>query len=189
MGINGGGNTSTGVLGGANTAYLYATGNDFAIGNATSAKDLVFFTGGTAASNERVRVTASTLQPGSDNAISNGTSARRWSVVYAANGTIQTSDVRLKTNITNLHYGLKEVMQLQPVAYDWKDNSGHKIGLIAQEVKKIVPEVVVGDETKENLGMNYAELVPVLINSVKELKTEITELQKQIAELKKQTKK
>jgi hypothetical protein len=189
MGINGGGNTSTGVIGGANTAYLYATGNDFAIGNATSAKDLVFFTGGTAASNERVRVTATTIQPGADNSISNGTSARRWSVVYAANGTIQTSDVRLKTNITNLQYGLKEVMQLQPVAYDWKDNSGHKIGLIAQEVRKVVPEVVLGDETKENLGMNYAELVPVLINSVKELKTEITELQKQIAELKKQTKK
>ncbi|MFM2362007.1 MAG: hypothetical protein RLZZ316_909 [Bacteroidota bacterium] len=189
MGINGGGNTSTGVIGGANTAYLYATGNDFAIGNATSAKDLVLFTGGTGASNERVRVTAAAIQPGSDNAISNGTSSKRWSVVYAANGTIQTSDVRLKTNITNLQYGLKEVLQLQPVAYDWKDNSGHKIGLIAQEVRKIVPEVVLGDEAKENLGMNYAELVPVLINSVKELKTEITELQKQIAELKKQTKK
>ncbi|TAH03565.1 MAG: tail fiber domain-containing protein, partial [Sphingobacteriales bacterium] len=194
MGINGGGNTSTGVIGGANTAYLYATGNDFAIGNATSAKDLVFFTGGTGASNERVRVTSSAIQPGSDNAISNGTSSRRWSVVYAANGTIQTSDLRLKKNIKKnilpLSYGLKEVMQMQPVSYDWKDNTGsHKIGLIAQEVKKIVPEVVVGDETKENLGMNYAELVPVLINSVKELKTEITELQKQIAELKKQTKK
>ncbi len=189
MGINGGGNTSTGVIGGANTAYLYATGNDFAIGNATSAKDLVFFTGGTGASNERVRVTSSAIQPGSDNAISNGTSSRRWSVVYAANGTIQTSDLRLKKNISPLNYGLKEVLQMQPVSYDWKDNSGHKIGLIAQQVRKVVPEVVLGDETKENLGMNYAELVPVLINSVKELKTEITELQKQIAELKKQTKK
>jgi hypothetical protein len=61
MGVNGGSNTSTGVLGGANTAYLYATGNDLAIGNATSAKDVILFTGGTAASNERLRVTANGL--------------------------------------------------------------------------------------------------------------------------------
>jgi hypothetical protein len=61
MGINGGGNTSTGVLGGANTAYIYGTGNDMAIGNATSAKDLILFTGGTATTNERLRATANGL--------------------------------------------------------------------------------------------------------------------------------
>ncbi|MVN21823.1 beta strand repeat-containing protein [Mucilaginibacter arboris] len=55
MGINSSANTSTGVLGGANTAYLYGAGNDFAIGNSTSGKNLLFFTGGTA-SNERMRI-------------------------------------------------------------------------------------------------------------------------------------
>jgi len=58
MGINGGSNSSTGILGGANTAYLYSTGNNFSIGNATSSKDLIFFTGGTATTNERLRATA-----------------------------------------------------------------------------------------------------------------------------------
>jgi 3-methyladenine DNA glycosylase Mpg len=55
LGINSTGNTTTGVIGGASTAYLYGTGNDFAIGNSTSGKNLLFFTGGTG-STERMRV-------------------------------------------------------------------------------------------------------------------------------------
>ncbi|WP_276374149.1 tail fiber domain-containing protein [Chryseolinea sp. H1M3-3] len=58
MGINSSGynNTSMPVLGGANTGYLYSTGTDFVIGNATASKPLRFFTGGTANSNERMRI-------------------------------------------------------------------------------------------------------------------------------------
>jgi hypothetical protein len=59
MGINGGSNTTTGIYGGANTAYLYSTGNDFALGNATAGKNLLFFTGGTATANERLRINGS----------------------------------------------------------------------------------------------------------------------------------
>lgn len=56
LGINSSGYSSTGVLGGANNAYLYSTGNDFVIGNASAARNLEFFTGGTAVSNERMRI-------------------------------------------------------------------------------------------------------------------------------------
>ncbi|HWK08243.1 MAG TPA: hypothetical protein VNS58_31670, partial [Puia sp.] len=56
MGINSSANSSTGVIGGANNAYLYGTGNDFSIGNSTSGKNLLFFTGGTASSNEAMRI-------------------------------------------------------------------------------------------------------------------------------------
>jgi len=56
LGINSSGNTSTGVLGGVSTAYLYSTGNDFAIGNATAGKNILFFTGG---ASERMRITGS----------------------------------------------------------------------------------------------------------------------------------
>lgn len=186
LGINSSGNTSTGTLGGINTAYLYSTGNDFAIGNSSSGKDVLFFTGGTAASNEKLRITSAAVQPGTDNATTMGSLSKRWSTVYAANGTIQTSDFRLKKNILPLQYGLQEILQLVPVSYDWKDNSGtNKIGLIAQEVKKVIPQVVVGEENKENLGMNYAELVPVLINAIKELKAELNETKKEIEHLKK----
>lgn len=59
MGINSGTNTTTGILGGGNTAYLYSTGNNFAIGNATASKDIMIFTGGTGASNERMRINGS----------------------------------------------------------------------------------------------------------------------------------
>ncbi|HEY4197783.1 MAG TPA: hypothetical protein VGM63_19720 [Mucilaginibacter sp.] len=55
LGINSSGNTSTGVLGGASTAYLYSTGNDFAIGNGTTGKNLLLFT----ANSERVRIDGS----------------------------------------------------------------------------------------------------------------------------------
>jgi len=58
LGINSSANTSTGVIGGANNAYLYSTGNDFSIGNATAGKNLLFFTGGTGA-NERMRIDGS----------------------------------------------------------------------------------------------------------------------------------
>ena len=54
LGINSSGNTSTGVLGGVSTAYLYSTGNDFAIGNATAGKNILLFTGG---ASERMRIT------------------------------------------------------------------------------------------------------------------------------------
>ncbi len=80
-------------------------------------------------------------------------------------------------------YGLTEVMKLRPVGYNWIDpsNKGNKIGLLAQEVKKVIPEVVIGDETKEKLGMNYAEMVPVLINAIKELNNEVNGLEQLIA--------
>jgi hypothetical protein len=72
-----------------------------------------------------------------------------------------------------------------PVSFNWNatPNTNHKVGLIAQEVRAIIPEVVTGDEAKETLGLNYAELVPVLINAVKEQQKEIDELKKMVKSL------
>lgn len=211
MGINSGGYSNAGlpILDGINTAYLYATGRNFFIGNGTASRDLIFFTNGFQNSDEKMRIlsggnvgigvtapadklsVAGIAAPSADNTYTLGKSALRWSAVYAANGTIQTSDARLKTNILPLQYGLKEVLQLSPVSYNWMDSSmpDNKIGLIAQEVKAIIPEVVVGDESKENLGMNYAELVPVLINAVKEQQEQIDAIEKKINAAKKTAKK
>jgi hypothetical protein len=58
MGINSSAYSSSGILAGVNNAYLYSTGNDLVFGNATSGKDVIIFTGGTATTNERVRATA-----------------------------------------------------------------------------------------------------------------------------------
>ncbi len=181
MGINSSGYSGTGLLAGANKAYLFATGNDFVIGNASVNKQLIFFAGGTGDANEILRMNSLGIQPGSDNMYALGKNGARWSEVWSANGVIQTSDARLKTNIQELPYGLNELMLLRPVAYNWKDQlSTRKVGLIAQEVRRIIPEVVMGNEKSESLGMNYAELVPVLINAIKELKEEVDALRRKL---------
>ena len=59
LGINGGGyNSANNILSGANNGYLYSAGQDFIIGNSASSKNLILFTGGIAASNERMRITS-----------------------------------------------------------------------------------------------------------------------------------
>ncbi len=208
LGINSGvyTNTANPISGGFNTAYLYTTGNDFVIGNGTAAANLIFFTGGYATTNEALRITgtgaigigtttpadmldvAGVLAPATDNSYTIGESANRWSAVYATNGAIQTSDLRLKTNIIPLDLGLSQVTALEPVRYNWtaQPDGSPMLGLIAQDVRKIVPEVVKGDETKENLGMNYAELIPVLISTLKTQQQQLEQLKKELSSLERQ---
>jgi Chaperone of endosialidase len=205
MGINSGGYSSTliPILDGVNEAYLFSTGNDLKIGNASATYDLGFFTNGFATTNERLRITAGgnvgigitspadklsvagIMAPSADNTYTIGSSTNRWSEVYATNGTIQTSDARLKKNITALKYGIKELQQLQAVTYSWllQPEQKNKIGLIAQQVQQIIPEVVVGNAAKDKLGMNYAELIPVLINTLKQQQKQLEHLRKQAAAL------
>lgn len=132
----------------------------------------------------------SSFVPETDNARDLGSSTNRWQDIYAANGTIQTSDARDKTNITDLTYGLNEVLALRPVSYEWINHpeQGNKLGLIAQEVKTILPEVVkdqdyVQDEegnmnliTLSRIGMYYADIIPVLVKAIQEQQEQITEL-------------
>ncbi|HLZ85755.1 MAG TPA: hypothetical protein VKQ52_00890 [Puia sp.] len=56
LGMNSSGYSASGITGGADNAYLYSAANDFVIGNSTSGKNLIFFTGGTATTNERMRI-------------------------------------------------------------------------------------------------------------------------------------
>ncbi len=132
------------------------------------------------------------VTPVSNNFTSLGTSTKKWTAVYATNGTIQTSDRRMKKEINNIKYGLNTVMKLHPVSYKWKKgNQDVNLGLIAQEVQKLIPEVIdVGDDENKTLGMKYTELIPVLISAIQEqqkiinsqnnkintLTTELTEL-------------
>ncbi|GAC1372160.1 MAG: hypothetical protein NVSMB30_12610 [Hymenobacter sp.] len=114
--------------------------------------------------------------PSADDSYSLGTLAMRWKFVYTVNGVIQTSDARLKTNITGLGYGMKTVMSMSPVRYAWKQTPSqtNKIGFIAQELQKVVPEVVsVGDDANQTLGVNYAELVPVLVKALQEQQAQL----------------
>jgi len=125
-----------------------------------------------------LRLGRSTVSPATNNTTSCGAPTLRWTSVHATNGTIQTSDERTKQDIVGLNYGLNEVLALRPVSYNWKyDPAQHKIGLIAQEVQELIPEVIhVGDDEEALLGLNYAELVPVLIKAVQEQQEQIEEL-------------
>lgn len=102
--------------------------------------------------------------------------------VYSdASGTLTNtaSDERLKTSILPLSYGLDEVMRMIPVKFKWKDStkmgSQKEIGLLAQEIHQIVPEVV-GYNNDGMMSLDYPKLIAVLINAIKELKGEIDEL-------------
>ncbi len=131
--------------------------------------------------NEAIFRMGANVTPDLDNVYNSGGSNFRWKKVFSATGTIQTSDIRAKKNINSLPYGLNEVMSLRPVSYDWKDNieKGHKsLGLIAQELLDVIPEVVnVPEDDNDLLGVNYAELIPVLINAIQEQQEVIESLQ------------
>ena len=101
------------------------------------------------------------------------------------------SDSRLKRDIQPMaKYGLAQVMQLKPVTYFYKsDKTNHpEVGFIAQDVQKIIPEVVSGKEGDlakgETLGLSYGNLVPVLTKAIQEQQATIEAQQKQIDELK-----
>ena len=85
------------------------------------------------------------------------------------------SDARLKTNVKTIDNALDIVDQLRGVSFDWKESGEHSIGVIAQEVEEVLPEIVVEDE-KEVKTVDYGKMVGVLINAIKELRAEIAEL-------------
>jgi len=116
--------------------------------------------------------------------------------IVQINGTVimtaaaSPSDVRYKKNIEPLKASLDKVMRLQGVSYDWKseDNPGigfdksRQIGLIAQEVEGVIPELVSTDN-KGYKSLSYNKLLPVLIEAIKEQQTIIKEQSEAIKEL------
>ncbi len=113
-------------------------------------------------------------------------------------GHIAHSDGRLKDNIEPISSStsLTKVLQLNPVYYKWRKDivpssflkaygEGRQIGLIAQEVEDIIPEVI-KDGTlydKQWKGINYSKLTAMLIGAVKEQQEQIEELKTRITEL------
>lgn len=95
--------------------------------------------------------------------------------------TNSSSDRSMKQNIVDSAYGLQQTLALRPVSFNWKTElqtklgAQNEIGLIAQEVQPIIPEVV-GTNSDGTLSLDYAKLVPVLINAIKELKAELDAL-------------
>jgi hypothetical protein len=143
------------------------------------------------------------LIPSVDDSYTLGKSGRRWTAVYASNGTINTSDSRDKESILPLKYGLKELMKLRPVSYYWKEekygntllkekDKKRKIGFIAQELMEVLPETVQDKEWQikdpnnptsdyilkpsESLGVNYSEIIPIVVKATQEQQSTLDEI-------------
>lgn len=106
--------------------------------------------------------------------------------VGTTSGTVvgtQTSDERIKNIEGIAPYGLSEILQLKPVKYALKSEPDTpRLGFTAQQVRDIIPESVfdtdedMGEGEPTKLGMEYVQIIPVLVNAIKELKAEIDEL-------------
>ena len=93
-----------------------------------------------------------------------------------------SSDKRLKKNIVKIDSALNKVSQISGYHFEWKDkkeapHQGKDIGVIAQEIEKVLPEIVSERDTGYK-AVNYQKLTALLIEAVKELKGEIDELKK-----------
>lgn len=113
-----------------------------------------------------------------------GSITQRWNNIFLCVAPNISSDARLKSNVKNLEYGINEIKKLRPVSYNLNSNpsDSRNLGLIAQEVKEVIKEiVVVGDDEQKTHAIRYTELIPVLINAIKEQQQMIEELQKKVA--------
>jgi len=96
------------------------------------------------------------------------------------------SSRRWKKNIKTLDHAMDKVKRLRGVTFDWKADNKHDIGLIAEEVGEVIPEVVTYEENGVDAkSVDYARLVSVLIEAVKEQQARIDRLEGQVAELSK----
>jgi hypothetical protein len=94
------------------------------------------------------------------------------------------SDARLKSNIISLGSTLAKLMKIDGKSYTMKSNEKvNKIGLLAQDIEEVFPELVKEGEDKDGtLSVNYQGLIPVLINAIKEQQEELNVIRKSVNE-------
>jgi hypothetical protein len=121
----------------------------------------------------------------------NGTNALVVQGNLLVNSTTYLSDARFKKKVAPLHQSLEKILKLKGVQYEMMAEefpdrnfiSGNQIGLIAQEVEAIVPEVV-STATDGYKSVDYAKLVPLLIEGMKQQQIEIEQLKTEVNRLK-----
>jgi len=94
----------------------------------------------------------------------------------AAGNVTGYSDARLKTNVKTIDNGLNLVKQLRGVFYDRIDTGASGVGVIAQELQEVLPQLVTDNEG--TLSVAYGNLVGVLIEAIKTLSDKVDELER-----------
>ena len=197
------------VAGSLSSTYLYGKSSETTL---TDGTNLAGNGSGTLTLNysNGVYISSNTL-PSTDNAYNFGSGTNRWKAIYAANGTIQTSDIRQKINVQPTALGLNFINTLNPVSYNFaigsntveRDSDGNIIsvtpvsgkrthyGLIAQEVKQSIPQDIdfggwvltdINDPNSEQ-GLRYEEFISPMIRSIQELTSIVTALSSQNQQL------
>lgn len=98
------------------------------------------------------------------------------------------SDLKLKKNIKPIESSLSKILKLNPVNFDWIENGKNSNGLIAQEVKEILPDLVTetnlyNDKDEKILMLDYIGFIPFLIGAIKEQQQIIDDLKNKINKL------
>ena len=166
-------NTALGFLAGPDSGALY---NATAIGAyATVSQSNSIVLGGTYSNGFHVNVGIGTTTP------TNIFTLVQTGGHAIADGWDTYSSRRWKTNIQTLHGALDKIEQLRGVSYDLEANGKHEVGLIAEEVGAVVPEIVSWDKDGKNAaGVDYSRLTALLIEATKEQQNLIRQQQKQI---------
>ena len=110
---------------------------------------------------------------------------------YATGAAGALSDIRHKKNIVPTLKGLTELLNLNPVEFEWNEDKvadsgmlGTHLGFIAQEIKDILPNTVLTQPNSENtLGLKYNEFIPLLVKSIQEQQQIISDLKDRITTL------
>ena len=163
--------------GGTSFGSFKRASSDFIIKAETADKDILF-----KGTDDSTTITALTLD------MSEGGNAQflgniSGSQIEASGDVIAfgSSDRRLKDNITPITEPLWKVSQIGGYEFDWNDKQdaykGHDVGVVAQEIHKVLPEVV-AERSNGYLGVKYEKIVPLLIESIKELNKKIEDIEK-----------
>ena len=88
-----------------------------------------------------------------------------------------TSDIRLKTNIKKIESPIEKILQISGVTFNWKKDNRSSVGVIAQEIESVFPELVQGEDPKT---VNYNGLIALLIECIKDQQIEINILKSKL---------
>lgn len=103
--------------------------------------------------------------------------ANKLDVIVTATDFNVVSDIQLKTNIQTIENSMELIENLRGVTFDWKDTNKSTMGVIAQEIQEIFPNLV---NQNDIMSVNYNGLIGVLIEAVKEMSIEIKKLKSTI---------
>lgn len=173
---------------GSKHTYLY-------INPGTGYEAMLRVQGGSGSSWYAGKRTTGTTQAGTDGFHFYSDAGGDTVVGFGTDGTIRgkgdvvaysSSDRQLKDNVTPIKNALEKVNKIGGYTFDWNDKQniyeGHDVGVIAQEIEKVLPEVVTTRDTGYK-AVKYEKIVPLLIEAIKEQQTQIEELKELINKL------